>query len=202
MTPEDIERLIKNLGLPTALVSQVQRDLRVSFDFGIENVEKILNRNILDINPAIREYLEKYTFDLVKGMNEDLGNKLRDTLRRGIMNGQNSKVIAKEVKEIFQSTKHRAEMIARTETSRAYNYGAYSAAKSSGVELVKYYSAVHDDRTCPICKRLSNKYSKDNPIPIDKEFIDEVSGLRGLYPPLHPNSRSESIFIPKKNKVI
>lgn len=197
MTPEDIEKLIKNLNLPSALVSQFQKDLRVSFELGIDDIEKMLNRNILDINPAIKEYLEKYTFDLIKGMNEELGNKLRDTLRRGMMNGQNSKVIAKDIKEIFQSTKHRAEMIARTETSRAYNYGSYSAAKSSGTQMVKYYSAIHDDRTCPICRRLSKKYSRDKLIPIDKDFIDEVTGVRGLFPPLHPNSRSEAIYIPK-----
>jgi len=198
MTPEDIERLLKELTLPVALVSQIQRDLRISFEFGIEEIEKILDRNILNVNPAIKEYLENYTFDLIKGMNEELGNKLRDTLRRGLMNGQNSKVIAKEVKEIFEITKHRAEMIARTETARAYNYGADSAAKASGITMVKYYSAVLDDRTSPLCRRLSNKYNKDNPIPVDKDFIDQDSGWRGLYPPAHPNCRSSAIYIPKK----
>ena len=201
MTPEDIERLIKNLGLPVALIAQIQRDLRISFYLGIETVEKVLDRNILNVNPLVKEHLEKYTFDLIKGMNEDLANKLRDSLRRGMMNGENSKVIAKDIQKIFKTTKARAEMIARTETARAYNTGAFEAAKASGVKMVKYYSAVLDDRTSDLCKRLANKYSKDNPIDIDAYFIDKQTSVRSLYPPndTHPNCRSEAIYIPKKS---
>lgn len=194
---DDIDRLFKELELPVALVSQLQNDLRFSFEIGIESIEKILDRNILNINPAVREYLENYTFDLIKGMNTELANKLRSTLQRGMMQGQNSRVIAKEVKKIFDTTKHRAEMIARTETSRAYNFGAYSAAKESGIKY-KYYSAIHDSRTCEMCRRLARKYSRERAIPITQEFIDDVSGVRGMFPPLHVKSRSEVIFIPEK----
>ncbi|NCC99960.1 MAG: hypothetical protein EOL95_09725 [Bacteroidia bacterium] len=198
-SPEDIERFIKNISLPTALTESLSRDIRLSFDFGVQAVEKVINQNILEINPEVIQFLENYNFDLVKGLNETLANQLRDTLKRGIINGDNSRVIAKDIKKIFETTKHRAEMIARTETARAYNFGALKAAESANVELLKYYSAVLDDRTSAICRRLSKKYSKDNAIPIDKEFIDKESGWRGLYPPAHVGCRSEAIYITKKH---
>ena len=203
-TPKDIEKFIKDISLPAALTESLSRDIRLSFDFGVQNIEKLINQNILDINPEVIQFLERYNFDLVKGLNETLANQLRDTLQRGIINGDNSKVIAKEIKKVFETTKNRAEMIARTETARAYNYGAFKAAQSANVELLKYYSAVLDDRTSGICRRLSKKYSKENAIPINQDFIDDVTGNRGLFPPnfTHPNCRSEAIYITKKNKTL
>ena len=89
-------------------------------------------------------------------------------------------------------------MIARTETARAYNFGSYAAAKKSPIKLRKYWSAVMDNRTCPICKRLNNKYNKDNTIPIDSKFVDKTSGFSGIGGNVHPNCRCEAIYIPVK----
>ena len=202
ITPEDIERLIKGLKLPVSLVAMLQRELRISFESGVDEIEKLINQNIISINPDILKYLQNYTFDLVKGMNDDLANKLKTSLKRGIMEGKNSKEIAKNIKSIFQTTKSRAESIARTETARAYNYGSYSAANSSPIKLMKYYSAVHDDRTSALCTRLSHKYNINNPIPINNDFIDETTGGRWLFPPTHVNCRSEAIYIQVKSKNI
>ena len=102
-----------------------------------------------------------------------------------------------EIKGIFDTTLSRAKMIARTETVRAYAVGEFVGAKEAekrGIKVRKYWMAVVDDRTCPICKRLNNKYTKDKSIPIDKEFIDTESNWRGYTQPVHPNCRCTIIY--------
>jgi SPP1 gp7 family putative phage head morphogenesis protein len=105
------------------------------------------------------------------------------------------KNMTREIRDLFDSTINRAKTIARTETARAYAVGNYTGAieaKKRGYNVKKYWLAVIDDRTCPICRRLHNKYDKDNAINVEKEFIDEK--WRGISPVVHPNCRCDVIY--------
>ena len=184
--------------LPGSIIDTINRRITISFDLGVEYIEKIIHSNIMDVNPEVLEFIKNYNFDLVKNMNDDLAVKLKDTLSRGIMEGKSSTQMTKNVRDIFDSTMERAQMISRTETARAFGMGQYAAAVKSPIKMVKYWLAVHDNRTSKICQRLSNKYSRENAIPIDRKFTDTTSGFIGLTNPAHINCRSEVIYIPRK----
>ena len=200
-SPDDISKLIKNLVLPAGLTALISQDVKKHYYFGIEQIEKIIHANIIDINPEVIQSLENNTFELIKDLNEDIGNKLREILKQNIVAKQSSTRIVKEIKDLFDTTEFRARTIARTETARAYNVGALEAARKSPIKLRKYYSAVLDNRTSALCRRLAYKYDKEHSIPINQYFVDEVTGKSFLTPPggrgihsSHPNCRSEAIF--------
>jgi SPP1 gp7 family putative phage head morphogenesis protein len=129
-------------------------------------------------------------------MNTDLANKLRDTISRNMLTGD-KKNMTREIRDLFDSTINRAKTIARTETARAYAVGNYTGAieaKKRGHNIKKYWQPVLDDRTSSLCRRLGNKYGKDNAIDIEKEFIDPKGEWRGVANPAHPNCRSDVIY--------
>jgi SPP1 gp7 family putative phage head morphogenesis protein len=193
--PDKVYKLIKELKLPSDIVDTFTKEINFSFYLGIETIEKIIDQNIVDVNPEILTNLKDYNFNLIKDMNNELASDLRATLERGINQGKGSKELSKEIKDIFKTTKQRAEKIARTELARTYNTGAYEGAKKSPIKLKKYYSAVLDNRTSGICRRLSSKYDENNPIDIDKMFYDKQSGWKGLYPPAHVNCFDKNTLI-------
>jgi len=80
--------------------------------------------------------------------------------------------------------RYRAQMIARTELSAAYNRGAYSAVKeaqSAGLigDVVKVWRTAGDSRVCAVCSGL------------DGERVNEDSMFSGggFLPPAHPHCR-------------
>jgi SPP1 gp7 family putative phage head morphogenesis protein len=193
---KQVEEIIKGLGLSTVVYETVMQDISKYYYLGIENLEKMIQFNVGTINPDVLSFLREYNFNLVKDMNEDLANKLRSSISRNLMSADKRNMI-KEIRDIFDTTQARAKAIARTESARAYAIGNYTAAKQAqerGITIKKYWLAVLDDRTSPLCRRLSKKYSKDKAIGIDSYFIDDETGWRGLMNPSHVNCRSEAVF--------
>lgn len=71
-----------------------------------------------------------------------------------------------------------AEMVARTETSRAMNAGTMAAYQKAGVAQVMWIAA-EDERTCPVCEELDGQI-----VQLGHEFDDGVTA-----PPDHPSCR-------------
>jgi SPP1 gp7 family putative phage head morphogenesis protein len=72
----------------------------------------------------------------------------------------------------------RADLIAVTEASNAYNTGAINRWEEVGVEKVKWQT-VRDAKVCPICEPLHNSVAT----------IDSGFGGEGLIPPAHGRCR-------------
>jgi SPP1 gp7 family putative phage head morphogenesis protein len=197
---QKIDNLLKDIGLPVVVADKLTKTITTNFEIGIDDIEKLIDQNILNINPKTVEFLKEYSFDLVKNINNDLREKLSSTLSRGLMQGKSVTEMKGDIKKIFKTTETRARAIVRTETYRAYNMGRLEGAKASPVKLKKYWSAVIDNRTCPICKRLNRKYSKSKSINLDRKFKDNTSGWSGLSPVVHPNCRCRAVYVPVKNK--
>jgi len=164
---------------------------------GFEQAEQTLDRNFIPNTEAI-SFLQDYTFDNVSGMHEDLANKLRQELSRGLMAGDGTKQLMERVSNVFDVTKSRAEAIARTETNRARNIGKVDAFKASGEQFYKYVSITKDDRTSVVSQTVDAKYGDaSKAIPIDDTFEFSVNGkeYRGQAPPFHVNERDVLIVI-------
>ncbi len=190
-----IKQIIRVLGLDN-LSNEIRTEVRRNYESGMDKMEVELNMNF-DRNPEIIEYLEEYQFDNIKGMTDDVAEKLRKELNEGIQNLESIGALKKRIQNTMNIGEHRALMIARTEANRAENYGKLDAAKQSGLDLRKYLSVHIDDRTSPICRAMMRKYgTADQAISVDKLFKVTVKGkvIQGEAPPFHPNCRTAVVF--------
>lgn len=194
-----ITSIIDNLQLPDSLRQFIFQDVSKNYDHGVVYIEKVINQNIINTNPNQVEFLQNYSFDLIKNMNTELNDKLKAALKRNILEGKSYKNIVSEVQKIFKSTVTRAKAISRTETVRAYALGQLEAARLSPIKTKKYILAVHDKRLSPLCRRLSAKYDKAHAIDIEKKFYDKTTGESWLSNPFHTNCRSVVVYTKAKN---
>lgn len=159
---------------------------------GWDSAEKQLNRNFM-INKRAVQYIQDYAFNNIMDLTEEIKNDLRAELQRGIMSGEGITDLKNRVKKVFDSGENRAEMIARTETTRAENQGKLQAFKSSNEDFLKKWVATKDDRTSEICMRLNGQT-----VGLNENFKDDETGWEGPAPPAHVNCRSSVVFISKK----
>jgi len=182
----------------------VKEFVKKHYDAGLEKAEVELGLNFVRNDRQI-QFLEGYTFDLVKGVTDEMVLDIRQELKRGMMNNESISQIKNRLDNIFKGDnptrfryEDRLKMIARTETTTMENAGHMEGAKQAGIELKKYLSVQMDARTSDICIAEDKKYgSPEKAIPMDDEFVVEVKGkeYRGQFPSFHPNCRTRMLFI-------
>lgn len=187
---EDVIKKIQEILSMSALSSITYNIVRNNYLFGWEAAEKTMNKNFLPDQHAI-EFLSDYTFNNIKSMNEDIVNKLRQELSRGYMEGEGVTKIKERINKVFKVGKARSEMIARTETTRASNFGKLHAYQKAGEKGKKEWITHKDDRTSDVCNRLDGQI-----VDLNDNFKDPKTGWEGLAPPAHVNCRSSFVFIP------
>ncbi len=188
-----INKFVKMLNI-NSLTSTVFDELKKGYDKGILEAEDQFNLNFTRDTERL-EFLQKYSFDNIVGMNNDIAEKLRGELQRAFMNLESIDKIKARVVKVMDVAEDRARAIARTEMTRAHSMGHIDSARQSGLNLKKYVSVHIDTRTSPICKRMNSKYgTPDKAIPIDSKFIDKESGQEFDISPFHVNCRTAILF--------
>jgi len=86
-----------------------------------------------------------------------------------------------------------AEMISRTEVTRASNFGKLHAYQKAGEKGKKVWITHFDERTCEICKRLDGQE-----VDLNANFSEKTSGWEGLAPPAHVRCRCGWSFKPSE----
>jgi hypothetical protein len=144
MFSDVIDRLVKSLSnIFKVDISrdQVEKDLLDSYDQGVSDMEVKFNMNFAG-NKDKLQFLEQYTFDNIKGMNDELADKLRKELSIGLVNNESISKIKDRIRGVMEIGVNRASMIARTEISRVANTGRLDAANEAkrtiGAESVKW----------------------------------------------------------------
>lgn len=135
-----------------------QSNVAISFDF---------------THSGVKEDLEQNAGTRIKSIEETTQQLLAKQLSQAYENGENTTQMMDRIQSVMDIPDWRAEMIARTEISMAYNAANMDAYKQAGVAKVRYL-AVMDNRTCPTC-------AADNDTVFD---INDVPGL-----PRHPRCR-------------
>ena len=126
------------------------------------------------------DWAGKHSAALVKGMNEETINRLAHTISEGIKNKRGVPGLARDIKGTFADmTKHRSELIARTETANALSEASLETMKDMGIDG-KEWVTVGDDRVSDDC--LDNE--AEGVIPTNQVFS---SGA--MAPPEHPSCR-------------
>jgi SPP1 gp7 family putative phage head morphogenesis protein len=111
-------------------------------------------------------------FSLVKNASNSLKKELLRNISTGMLEGWNPRKMGRELRKSVKISRHRAEMICRTETIRSYAQGSVNQYKKAGVHYWEWIAS-YDERTCPVCSSLDGK----------------VFRVGEPQPPIHPNCR-------------
>ena len=188
-----VNKFVRMLSL-NPLIQKVNEILTQEYDKGIEREEKNFDMNFLRNEERLTS-LQKYTFDNIKDLNDDMANKLRAELQRSMLNLESIPKMKERVKKVMDVSEVRATAIARTESIRATNMGRIDGARQTGLKLVKWVNVHMDSRTSPICTRMNAKYGiRAKGIPLDDKFVDNTSGEEFDIPPFHVNCRTNILY--------
>lgn len=133
--------------------------------------------------------LASRTFTDIEGVTDAVARKMRRTLTEGLIQGQHSRDIAKDLAEDLDWALPRAERVARTEVSRAYVEGQLDALELMGVEelgVMVEWTTAGDSHVCPLCVELEDK-------------VFSIEDARGVFP-AHPECRCALIPSLKQNR--
>jgi len=151
-------------------------------------------------DPDVLDALEREMFKFAHGIDQTTADMLRETLINGMDEGDTIQELANSISNLSDEWVEgwRSEMIARTETARAFTTGHIEAWRSTGVVSRKVWLASPD--ACPFCLEMNGTV-----VELDENFFDQgdeqsvdwkdqelvmdhdYSDVNG--PPLHPNCR-------------
>ena len=158
-------------------------------DLGKDKLDELDLGTAFDIsNPRIKQWLENYSFKFAENLEATSIEKLRSILETGFDEGKSIPEIMKDITQYFDAwDSYRAEIISRTETSRASNEAAIEAYEQSGVVKEKEWLTAPD--CCDICAELDGEV-----VALEDTFFDDDYG-DGMSPPLHPNCRCSVLAV-------
>lgn len=108
-------------------------------------------------------------------------------LIRGVTQGRNPKALARELRNLFDSSRYEAERLMRTETARIQIAMQAESYKRNDVDE---YEFVAEPSACDICRPLNGKVFKTDKLVIALNV-----------PPMHPNCRCSTVpFMQRKNE--
>lgn len=127
---------------------------------------------------AIMKANTKYVADLVTNVTNTTKDRIKQSIDTSIRLGENTQQAAERLRDKVINDVYRAELIARTETVRAYNQGITVFGQESNAtgKIWEISSA-----PCEICQENDNG---GQPIPFDEDYPSGDSE-----PPAHPNCR-------------
>lgn len=123
-------------------MAQVLARTEVGVDWGI-------------VNDAVYDWAQRYTFDLVKGINQTSEAFLQKSVSQWTASGAPLDDLMQTIEPMFGET--RARMISVTEVTRAYAMGNKESWIKSGVVEKKRFMTAEDDRVCPVCAPLDGQ---------------------------------------------
>lgn len=127
------------------------------------------------VNQNAINWVQKYGFDLVRGITDTTQGVLRSALEAYYRDGLDLQGLTDFLTPTFGPV--RAEMIAITETTRAGVEGerglvAMIERDNQNIKMLPIWQTANDDRVCPICGPRHGQYITD-----------------GMFPPAHPRCR-------------
>ena len=116
------------------------------------------------------EFIKKHAMEQAKGYSDSKINQIRSTVSDLMLQGKANKATVRDaIQKILNSDKSKAEDIARTELSRAYNYGVLHRlnefrGQNPGQSIQKYWHGfAYSRETCEYCRpRIGNIYDIDD----------------------------------------
>lgn len=116
------------------------------------------------------EFIKNHAMEQAKGYSNSKIDQIRSTVSNLMLQGRaNKATIRSEIQKILDTNKSKAEEIARTELSRAYNYGVLDklneySEQNPDENIRKYWHGfAYSPETCTYCRpRIGNIYDIDD----------------------------------------
>ena len=165
-----------------------------------EDTESIVSR---PIHRASLQELFTRTYENLVSVRDDVAQAARDELVTGFREGKGPRDIARSLTDRVDSIgKHRATMIARSETINAHSEGTLTTAEQINRDADREVATSHgvwdaamDDRMCALCGALNGTEFRigemqENSISVSGNLPESFIGRNfRLKPPAHPNCR-------------
>jgi SPP1 gp7 family putative phage head morphogenesis protein len=128
-------------------------------------------------NEAAREWAWSYATQWTAQLVASTRRQMQLEITRWIDNGEPLSQLIKRLTPLFGEK--RAELIATTETTRAFAEGNIRTWREVGIIRKKEWLTSQDERVCPICGPLHEKV-----VELEEEFAPGI-----FAPPAHPRCR-------------
>lgn len=179
------------------LQKAIQEVVSQEYEKGLSRAEIQFNMNFMGDYKAIG-YLKNFGFDAVKNLTEEMKTDLKKTVSLGIMNREDIPQLRDRIQKVMNDSKTRAQLIAQTETIRAFNQGYYDAAKESKLSLKREWSAQperDENNPCEICESLDGQV-----VGMNEPFIDKDGKEHFLPPNPHPRCKCRVLYVQSRLK--
>lgn len=135
-----------------------------------------IKNNAKLVDSVVNGSFKNATFSDRIWMHQDLlKNQLSGLLQSGMIQGKNPRVLARELKKAFDTSRYNAERLMRTELARVQTEAQKQSFERNGFEE---YEFIANSGCCDACQRLNGKHFK-----VAKMAPGENAA------PLHPNCR-------------
>jgi len=126
------------------------------------------------------DWAKEHSATLVKGIDEETKKRLAYTIKQGIETKRGIPGLARDIRTTFgDMSRHRSELIARTETANALSQASLDTMEDMGIDGKEWITA-GDDRVSEECEGNEN----EGVIPVGQTFSGGV-----MAPPQHPDCR-------------
>ena len=155
----------------------IELEAQVLLDGAIPNIAEILQQ-VWD-NPI-------YGLHLEASMEKDrqlIVRNINGAIEKGLKQGETYGGIAKNIREVFESSKRRSMTIARTETHRVRERAGQESSMNAhrqGIKMIKIWRNMDDERVRATDK-ANHVEMEGQTVPVDEMFVG-VSGARGMSP--------------------
>lgn len=105
-----------------------------------------------------------------------LKDELSTLLQEGLVQGKNSKDLARNLKKAFGVSANDAERLMRTEMTRVYTAAQHESLTEAGYDQ---YTFIAEPTACDVCKQLDGKHFP----------VEDLEDIGNHAPPIHPNCR-------------
>lgn len=191
---KEIRKLTRESYTPIAreIRSGIRSSLTTSFDRTKEAVGAAADRTIRGTlkDETIQEIMQTPHSGLklnerLERRRADVVTRIQETLTQGMRDGERYRNMSNRLKEEIEGDAPKAERIIRTEAHRVQEEGKRKSlehASKQGVRMVKWWKNSSDERVRDKHEHMGEKYSQDNAIPFEDDFINDISGGRGPAP--------------------
>jgi hypothetical protein len=125
----------------------------------VEQLNNLVVSELADAHKKTLEWAKDYSFELVKGINATSKKVIEEALKDYFSTpGYTLQEFIDIISPTFGPV--RAEMIAVTETTRAYSAGSeigINSIRELGIEVIDIWNTNEDELVCPICGPLDGK---------------------------------------------
>lgn len=147
---------------------------KLAFDTVSEQIQSGVSFDF--VHSGVKQDLEFAAGDRIKGIKETTKQLLRKELAQAYEKAESVDQWVARIQKVMDIPDWRAQTIARTETTWAFNKANLAAFREADVQKVRWL-AVMDNRTCPICRGYNGK----------------IFNLSDVPPNPHPNCRCTTL---------